>query len=172
MIFKENRRLSFLSGLFVFILACSLLEARPLFALMPDEVLSDPALERRARDISTGIRCLVCQNQAIDDSDADLARDLRLLIRERLVAGDSDAEARQYLVDRYGDYVLLKPPFKAHSLLLWAAPLIAILFGGGLIWWAQKSRRRKKAAPALTREERAELDQLLNHPTSDKIGQE
>ena len=170
MIFKENRRLSFLPGLFVFLLACSLLEARPLFALMPDEVLSDPALERRARDISTGIRCLVCQNQAIDDSDADLARDLRLLIRERLVEGDSNAEVRQYLVDRYGDYVLLKPPFKAHSLLLWAAPLIAVLFGGGLIWWAQKSRNRKKVARSLTSEERAELDQLLNRPASDKTG--
>src|SRR5215218_7215581 len=100
-------------------LALLLLGGMPALAVQPDEVLKDPALERRARDISSGLRCLVCQNQSIDESDASLAKDLRVLVRERLVAGDSDDQVRDFLVQRYGEFVLLKPAFRAHTLLLW-----------------------------------------------------
>ncbi|HXP97102.1 MAG TPA: cytochrome c-type biogenesis protein [Telmatospirillum sp.] len=112
-------------------------------AVQPDEVLKDPQLEARARDLGRDLRCLVCQNQSIDDSDADLARDLRILLRQRLVAGDSDAQAKQYLVDRYGDYVLLRPPFKATTLVLWLGPG-ALLLGG--IWAAVGFYRRRGKA--------------------------
>jgi cytochrome c-type biogenesis protein CcmH len=100
------------------------------WAVQPDEQLADPALEQRAREISAGLRCLVCQNQSIDDSDAPLARDLRILVRQRLEAGDSDAEVSDYLVARYGDFILLKPPFAARTLILWLTPLIALAAGG------------------------------------------
>lgn len=128
-------------------------------AVSPDEVLADPALEQRARDISEGLRCLVCQNQSIDDSDADLARDLRVLVRERLVAGDSNAEVEQYIVDRYGEYVLLNPRLNTHTILLWAAAPALLLVGLGLLLFA---RRRLPAEPAagLTAEEQAALDAL------------
>jgi cytochrome c-type biogenesis protein CcmH len=99
----------------------------PSFAVMPDEVLPDPALEHRARAISAGLRCLVCQNQSIDDSEAPLARDLRLLVRERLKAGDSDADVRAFVVARYGDFVLLQPPVTWHTLALWVTPLAVLL---------------------------------------------
>ena len=98
--------------------------------MQPDEVLSDPALEARARALSRELRCMVCQNQSIDDSDAPLARDLRLLVRERLTAGDSDAKVIDFLTARYGEFVLLKPRFSAGTALLWLAPLIALLVGG------------------------------------------
>ena len=113
------------------------------FAVLPDEVLDDPALEARARALSKGLRCLVCRNQSIDDSNADLARDLRLLLRERLVAGDDDAEALQYLVDRYGIYVLLKPPFKASTALLWLGPGLLLgvaLLGFSTLWWRRPEK--------------------------------
>lgn len=110
-------------------LVAAVLLSAAAFAVQPDEILDDPALEGRARALSVDLRCLVCQNQSIDDSDAPLARDLRILLRDRLLAGDSDDEAMAYIVDRYGDYVLLKPPFKATTLLLWAAPLITLLIG-------------------------------------------
>ncbi len=109
----------------------------PVLAVEPDEMLSDPALEARARNLSLGLRCLICQNQTIDDSHSELARDLRLVLRERLVAGDTDDEALAYLVDRYGNYILLKPPFMLSTALLWLGPgllLIAALFGFGLMW--------------------------------------
>jgi cytochrome c-type biogenesis protein CcmH len=122
------------------VLALFLLMHGPLLAVQPDEVLKDPQLEARARDLGRDLRCLVCQNQSIDDSDADLARDLRILLRQRLVAGDSDAQAKQYLVDRYGDYVLLRPPFKATTLVLWLGPG-ALLLGG--IWAAVGFYRRR-----------------------------
>ena len=99
------------------------------FAVNPNEVLNDPVLEERAREISKGLRCLVCQNQSIDDSDAGLARDLRLLVRERLVAGDSDEEVVNYVVSRYGEFVLLKPPFKLATLVLWLGPVLLVLIG-------------------------------------------
>ena len=111
----------------------------PVLAVSPDEMLDDPVLEQRARDISAGLRCLVCQNQSIDDSDADLARDLRILVRERLVAGDSNAAVEQYLVDRYGEYVLLNPRLNTHTLMLWiAAP---VLLGLGLFGLFRAIRR-------------------------------
>src|SRR5690606_24324464 len=130
-----------------------------ILAVGPDEVLPDPALEQRARDISAGLRCLVCQNQSIDDSDADLARDLRVLVRERLVAGDSNAEVEQYIVDRYGEYVLLNPRLGAHTILLWTAAPILLLAGLVTLFLA----RRRMAAPALeelSAEEQAALDAL------------
>ena len=111
--------------------------------MQPDEVLPDPALEARARTISEGLRCLVCQNQSIDDSDAPLARDLRLLVRERLKAGDSDQEIVDFVVARYGEFVLLKPRFLPHTLLLWFATPVVFAAALSLIWVAH---RRRKAA--------------------------
>jgi cytochrome c-type biogenesis protein CcmH len=130
----------------------------PVMALSPDEILDDPVLEQRARDISAGLRCLVCQNQSIDDSDADLAKDLRVLVRERLVAGDSDEAVRQYLVDRYGEYVLLNPRVNGHTLLLWIAAPALLLAGLGTLLVV--SRRRRVADAGLSAEEQAALDEL------------
>jgi cytochrome c-type biogenesis protein CcmH len=124
-------------------------------------MLPDPALEARAREISRDLRCLVCQNQSIDDSDAPLARDLRLLLRQRLTAGDSNAQAKQYLVDRYGDYVLLKPPFKTTTLVLWFGPLLLLLGGAAAAFAVYRQRRLKPAADILSPEEKARLDRLL-----------
>jgi cytochrome c-type biogenesis protein CcmH len=118
----------------------------PAWAVNPDEVLSDPVLEARAREISKGLRCLVCQNQSIDDSDADLAKDLRLIVRERLTAGDSDVQVMDYVVSRYGDYVLLKPPFKASTVVLWLGP--AAIAGAGFLAVVMFFRRRFGVAPA------------------------
>ena len=140
------------------LVALALLAALPSFAVSPDEMLADPVLEQRARDISAGLRCLVCQNQSIDDSDADLARDLRVLVRERLVAGDSDEAVRQFLVDRYGEFVLLNPRVNNHTLLLWAAAPVLLLAGLVGLWLL--GRRRSAAAPGLTPEEQAALDEL------------
>ena len=126
------------------ICALFLLFAFPVQAVTPDEVLSDPVLETRARDISKHLRCVVCQNQSIDDSHADLAKDLRLLVRERLKAGDSDAETIKYITDRYGDFVLLKPPVKEATLLLWAGPEIFLAIG--IIGVFLMLRRPRKSA--------------------------
>ncbi len=112
----------------------------PAWAVNPDEIMADPALESRAREISKGLRCLVCQNQSIDDSDADLAKDLRVLVRERLKKGDSDAKVVEFVVSRYGDFVLLKPPFKATTLVLWLGPLF--ILGFGLVMVVMFLRRR------------------------------
>ncbi len=130
-------------------------------AVQPDEILPDPALETRAREISKELRCLVCQNESIDDSNAPLARDLRLLVRERLVAGDSDAQVKQFLVDRYGEFVLLKPVFSMSNAVLWlAGPLIFVV---GLIASFAFLRGRKPVVPdALSAEEQAELDRILD----------
>lgn len=132
-------------------------------ALSPSERLADPKQEARAREISAELRCLVCQNQSIDDSDADLAKDLRRLVRERISAGDSNAGVKDYLVTRYGEFVLLKPVFSARNALLWLLPFIAL--GAGLV----AARRMFRAAPAvadaaavdLSSDEKAELDRLL-----------
>ena len=115
-------------------------------------MLSDPALEERARQLSRGLRCVVCQNQSIDDSDAGMARDMRLLVRERVEAGDTDEEVRGYLVDRFGEYVLLRPRFAAHTALLWIAP--GVLLIGGAVWLF-----RRRAAPAPMPDERLTEDE-------------
>lgn len=147
------------------IAACALLALSipAAHAVEPSEVLPDPALEARAREISKDLRCLVCQNQSIDDSNADLARDLRRLVRERLVAGDGNDQVKSFLVDRYGDYVLLRPPFKSTTLLLWGGPFA--LLAVGAVGVAVYLRRRQgpggsDTAP-LTEDERRRLDALL-----------
>jgi cytochrome c-type biogenesis protein CcmH len=131
-------------------------------ALTPGEMLADPALEARARAITMELRCLVCQNQSIDDSDASLAKDLRVLVREKLKEGMSDAQVREYVHSRYGDFVLLRPPVKPGTLLLWSAPLIALLAGAAAVWMAARRRGEVVAArpAALTAEERARLEAL------------
>ena len=140
-----------------------LILALPVLAVQPDEMLDDAALEARARAISADLRCLVCQNQSIDDSDAPLARDLRILVRERLLSGDSNTQAIAYIVDRYGDYVLLKPPFNAQTLLLWAAPLGALLIGGVIIVVFMRRRAGEPVAEtqALSSVEEARLKELM-----------
>ena len=133
----------------------------PAFAVRPDEVLADPALEARARAISEKLRCMVCQNQSIDDSDADLARDLRLLVRERIMAGDSDEQVIDFLVARYGEYVLLEPRFSLQNAALWGAPIMLLVVGATVI--VILSRRRSPVAAArLSSEEDAALRRLLN----------
>lgn len=118
----------------------------PSFAVNPDEVLDDPVLEQRARALSTGIRCLVCQNQSIDDSDAQLARDLRIIVREKLVDGLSDAQILDYLVERYGEFVLLKPRLNNQTILLWALPLFALLIGAFFALKIFRNEKRIEAA--------------------------
>lgn len=134
-----------------------LLQALPAFAVQPDEVLSDPALEARARAISKDLRCLVCQNESIDDSNADLAKDLRLLVRERLEAGDSDADVKNYLVARYGEYVLLKPPLNPGTYLLWSLPLLVLVAGGFVVWRRAKLASAVPPGTPLNAEEEAAL---------------
>ena len=144
------------------LLAVSLLAAAPATAVQPDEVLQDPALEARARAISANLRCLVCQNQSIDDSDAPLAKDLRLLVRERLKAGDSDPEIVDFVVARYGEFVLLKPRLTPHTLILWFATPALFLAALAAIALALRRRRSAAAAPApLSREEKRRLKQIL-----------
>ncbi len=136
--------------------------ATPGLAVEPDEILADPALEVRARHISAGLRCLVCQNQSIDDSNAPLARDLRLLVRERLKAGDSDAEVMQFIEDRYGEFVLLRPPFNPRTLLLWLAPLLVLLSAVVMALRVFSKRTSSPAAaPALSGAEEEKLRRLL-----------
>jgi len=138
--------------------------AAPAQAVQPDEVLADPALEARAREISKEVRCLVCRNESIDDSNAELARDLRLLVRERLTAGDSDAEVLDYLVERYGEFVLLKPQFSAANALLWLAGPAGFLIGLIVIVAYLRARRPHAIAneAPLSDEERKRLDDILN----------
>jgi len=135
----------------------------PAWAVLPDEVLDDPVLEARARDLSREIRCLVCQNQDIDSSNADLARDLRVLVRERLVAGDSDDDVKVYLVARYGDFVLFNPPVKPATYLLWFGPALIVLLGAGGVFAHFVRRRQNPAVPAapLSAAERQRLERLL-----------
>ena len=140
-------------------LLLTLLLATPAFAVLPHEQLKDPALEARARAISKELRCVVCQNQTIDESDATLAADLRVIVRERLVAGDSDAEVKAWIVARYGDYVLMRPPFRGETVLLWLGPALVLLLGGiGVVLYL---RNRRPADLALSAQEQAELDRLL-----------
>ena len=134
----------------------------PAAAVQPDEVMDDPALEQRARDISAGLRCLVCQNQSIDDSDAELARDLRLLVRQRILEGDTDNEVIDYVVSRYGEFVLLKPRLEAKTILLWSTPAVLLL--AGLTWLVLSSRRRvsSPASAPLSATEKKEIERLLS----------
>jgi cytochrome c-type biogenesis protein CcmH len=129
-------------------------------AVQPDEVLADPALEARAREISAELRCLVCQNQSIDDSDADLARDLRVLVRERLVAGDTDQQVVDYIVARYGEFVLLKPSFSGRNALLWGTPVL-ILMAGGAYLLVRGRRKAPTTSKPLSDEESRKLKALL-----------
>lgn len=144
------------------------LVALPAYAVEPDEVLQDATLEARARAISSELRCLVCQNQSIDDSHAPLARDLRVLVRQKLVDGESDEAIRGFLVDRYGDFILLKPRFSADTLVLWLSPFAVLALGGFAI--SRFSRQSTQAkAPPLDHDERLRLQALLdeeNKPTS------
>jgi cytochrome c-type biogenesis protein CcmH len=144
-------------------LAVGLCAPAPALAVEPDEILPDPALEARARDLSQGLRCLVCRNESIDESHADLARDLRLLLRERLVAGDTDEEAIAFIVDRYGEYVLLNPTTGGSNLILWLAGP-AMLLGGAVIAGLYLARRRPGAEPApagLSEAETRRLEEIL-----------
>ncbi|MEQ8900597.1 MAG: cytochrome c-type biogenesis protein CcmH [Roseovarius sp.] len=138
--------------------------AAPVFAVQPDEILDDPALEERARDISAGLRCLVCRNESIDDSNAELARDLRLLVRERLVAGDSNEEVVDFVVDRYGEYVLLKPRSGGSNLLLWMAG--PIMLGAGLvmagIYLRGRARTPEREVARLSEAEERRLREILD----------
>ena len=135
--------------------------AYPVHAVRPDEVLADPALEKRARDLSSGLRCLVCQNQSIDDSDAELARDLRILVRERIEKGDTDEEVLRFVVSRYGEFVLLNPRVSMRTALLWGAP-VALLIAGGLVLAFGMRKRKARAASGLSAEENARLEEILN----------
>lgn len=150
------------------LIMCFAVLAAPMSAhgVNPGEVLDDPVLEERAREISKGLRCLVCQNQSIDDSDATLAKDLRVLVRDRLAAGDSNEEVLSYVVSRYGDFVLLKPPFKTATLVLWLGPVILILLGILSFVLFFRKNRQSAVAPAprvqpLSKEEQRKLDKLL-----------
>lgn len=145
--------------------ACVSLAPSASHAVQPGEMLPDPALEKRARELSAELRCLVCQNQSIDDSNAPLARDLRLVVRERLVAGDSNEQVMNYVVQRYGEFILLRPPFRPGTLLLWISPLVVLL--AGLAWLFVACRRRagmrvETGVAPLTDDERRALEQVLD----------
>ena len=151
----------------LFVLALTLLAPPPASAVQPDEILADPSLETRARALSKELRCMVCQNQSIDDSDAPLARDLRVLVRERLQAGDSDRQVIDFLVARYGEFVLLKPRFSARTALLWLGPAAILLIGAfGLLLISRRYRPRPSSEgpePAkLTPVEEARLSDILH----------
>ncbi len=140
-------------------LALSLLMSLPALAVQPGEMLSDPALEARARALSSELRCMVCQNQSIDDSDAELAHDLRLLVRERLAAGDNDGQILDFVVARYGEFVLLKPRFNIRNALLWGTPIALLLVGGLVI--ALTARLRRPVMAGLSEEEQTTLNRIL-----------
>ena len=143
------------------LLALCLCLSTPALAVKPGEMLADPVLEARARQLSAQLRCLVCQNQSIDDSDAELAADLRRIVRERIVAGDSDNKVMSYLTARYGDFVLLDPPFKPGTLLLWGTPLLALLLGAAAAWRAGRRRVAEAGAVPLSEAERGEVARLV-----------
>ncbi len=158
------KRLVLAMGLIYTVTLAGLIVANPVWAVQPDEVLDDPVLETRARELSKELRCLVCRNESIDESNADLARDLRLLLRERLVAGDSDEAAIAFIVDRYGEYVLLRPTTDGSNWLLWAAgPLMLLLAGGaGLGYLRGRERAPKSHEATLNAAEQERLRQILD----------
>lgn len=144
-------------------LMCCLFVAAPVYAVQPDEVLEDPALEERARDLSRGLRCLVCQNESIDESNADLARELRLVVRERLVAGDSDSQVIDFLVERYGEFVLLKPRTDGWNMVLWltAPALFLMALGTAGVYIRGRSTARAPNEAGLSEDEQRRLDRIL-----------
>ncbi|WP_420959918.1 cytochrome c-type biogenesis protein [Brucella sp. IR073] len=142
-------------------LALTLLAATAAHAVTPDEILPDPTLESRARAISAELRCMVCQNQSIDDSNAELAKDLRVLVRDRLKAGDSDEQVLDFIVARYGEFVLLKPRLETRTILLWSFPVVVLLIGGGFLLAASRRRPAVEAVP-LSDEERRKLAAILD----------
>jgi cytochrome c-type biogenesis protein CcmH len=146
------------------IVALALLGLPAVHAVQPDEIMADPAKEARARELSRELRCMVCQNQSIDDSEAPLARDLRLLVRERIAAGDSNSEVIDFLVARYGEFVLLKPRFERQTLLLWLLTPLALIAGGLALWLQirRRSERGRDVSPPLTPEEEARLAALMS----------
>jgi len=150
--------------------ALFLLAALPATAQHLEDRLSDPAQETRARELSRELRCLVCQNQSIEDSNAPLARDLRRIVRERVVAGDSDRAVLDYLVQRYGEWVLLKPRFNAQTLLLWLGPVLLLMLGGGVVFalYRRQARTQSTAPAALNAEEQRRLDALLRDDEAGK----
>ncbi len=133
------------------------------FAVEPGEMLKDPKLEARARALSTQLRCLVCQNESIDDSQAQLAHDLRVLIRQRIMAGESNKEIKDFLVSRYGDFILLKPPLKPETLLLWGTPILLLVIGGGAILWSARRRMPAPKPASLSAAEEAKLAALVGN---------
>lgn len=135
--------------------------ATPLFAVQPEEMLDDPVLEQRARGLSKGLRCLVCRNESIDESHADLAKDLRLLVRERLVAGDTDAQAIKFIVDRYGEYVLLKPTMSGSNLALWIAGPAMLVVALGIAWLYVRRRSKPEGGEDLSAGEQARLKEIM-----------
>jgi len=137
----------------------------PAHAVRPDEMLPDPALEARAREVGSELRCLVCRNQSIDDSDADLAHDLRVLVRERIKAGDTNAQVVAYIRSRYGDFVLLRPPFEVGTLLLWGGPLLILILGGVALARFYRGRDKTPPPPPLSAEERRRLAAVLGEGT-------
>lgn len=139
-----------------------LLAPLPALAVNPDEILADPVLEERARNLSANLRCMVCQNQSIDDSNAELARDLRVLVRERLQQGDTDEEVIDYVVSRYGEFVLLKPRFSLRTMLLWTAPALLLAIGGIVLVLMARGRLRARAPAPLSAEEQARINELLD----------
>lgn len=144
-----------------FIVALSMLSVYSAHAVQPDEVLPDTALETRARNLSRELRCMVCQNQSIDDSDAPLARDLRLLVRERLKAGDNDTQILDFLVARYGDFVLLKPRFTSHTALLWLLPVLVLIAGAATLFALRRRQRFRTVSAELSDEEQARIAEVL-----------
>jgi cytochrome c-type biogenesis protein CcmH len=148
--------------LIVFML-CLSVWISPASAVQPDEILADPKLEERARELSVQLRCMVCQNQSIDDSDAPLARDLRILVRERLQAGDSNDEIIEFLVERYGEFVLLKPRFTEQTLILWIAPFIVLILGVFLMFLMLKKRKKamQSSSVALSSQEQQRVEELV-----------
>ena len=141
---------------------CVMLWTGAAHAVGVDEAqLPDPVQEARARDLMKELRCLVCQNQSIDESDADLAKDLRIIVRERIAAGDSDADVRRFLVARYGDWILLDPPLKARTLVLWLGPFALVILAGAVIWWRSRHRMPVPPPAPLSAEEQARLQALL-----------
>jgi len=146
---------------FLVALVLTMCIATPAFAVEPGEMLQDPALELRAREVSKHLRCVQCQNETIDESDAQIARDMRILVRQRITGGDSNEEIIDYMVSRYGDYVLLKPRFQSNTLILWLGPFVVLLLGGSIVARRMRAATNAVAAPPLSAEEQAAIESVV-----------